>query len=726
MKKLLIIIGSILVVLGAVITSLPLLVDADAFRNKIQSTLESNLERKVKLGSLGLKLYPLSVRVDNVRIAEAAGKGASEPFLTAKEILVDVDLFALLKKEIRVDSLTVTQPVARIVRTADGKWNYETLGRKSDGSGDSKVSFTLLAIEDATVVLVRPGTPDEKFDHVQLKLHDFVPGKPAKLEASIHLTGEGKELAELAGTLDKGFDGNFKLTEVSQSGVKGLNASGTIRAVNNGPVQVAAELKATEPNLSAKIEANVKSGETLEGTIRASSLELNRKEWKQPLRVAQLNVTLAGDAATFQPFRIETGKLNAAVTLAVHSISKNPQIEATVESAGELAEALEVAAALGARQSMEASGAFKVKANLRGPAQKPEALSYTASGTLDNGVLKVQSLAKPLELKHASFEATPSAIQVDLDTPTLNLIPAAAPATSSKNATSAPVSKLSIKGSAKIGKLITSNLTMENVRSQFAMNQGIARLDPMEATLYGGKISGSIAADLRHEPAQITLVTKVAGVDAAQLLGATTGLKTLAGKLTAEGNLQFQTAPGEPLAKSLNGDLKIDMADGRIAGINLLNEFSKIGKFLGFQMKQDTFTDFVKLSGSMTIQNGLAQTDNLKLDFGGGSLTASGTVHLVEELLAMKIVTTLNKDTSASAGGTQIGGFLATALANSKGELILPINASGTFSKPRFAPDAERMAKMKLESSGSGILQGIKDGSGSVQGLIDIFKKKKQ
>jgi hypothetical protein len=49
-------------------------------------------------------------------------------------------------------------------------------------------------------------------------------------------------------------------------------------------------------------------------------------------------------------------------------------------------------------------------------------------------------------------------------------------------------------------------------------------------------------------------------------------------------------------------------------------------------------------------------------------------------------------------GGTGVGGYLTTALSNSKGELVVPFIVSGTFSKPRFAPDFAKIAQMKLEN----------------------------
>jgi hypothetical protein len=58
----------------------------------------------------------------------------------------------------------------------------------------------------------------------------------------------------------------------------------------------------------------------------------------------------------------------------------------------------------------------------------------------------------------------------------------------------------------------------------------------------------------------------------------------------------------------------------------------------------------------------------------------------------------LSKEFSEEAGGTNIGGYLTTALANKNGELVVPLIVTGTFEKPRFAPDLGKIAQMKLEN----------------------------
>ena len=107
---------------------------------------------------------------------------------------------------------------------------------------------------------------------------------------------------------------------------------------------------------------------------------------------------------------------------------------------------------------------------------------------------------------------------------------------------------------------------------------------------------------------------------------------------------------------------------------------------------------------------------------------AAGTLNLLDEQMNMKLITTLDTNLSTSAGGNQIGGFLTTALANEKGELILPILASGLISKPKLIPDAGQIAKMRLQSP-AGLGKQVKDiqnAADEIKGFFDQFRKKKE
>jgi hypothetical protein len=64
----------------------------------------------------------------------------------------------------------------------------------------------------------------------------------------------------------------------------------------------------------------------------------------------------------------------------------------------------------------------------------------------------------------------------------------------------------------------------------------------------------------------------------------------------------------------------------------------------------------------------------------------------------LRVTTVLNKALSQQVGGTQIGGYMNTALANNQGELVMPVIITGTFQHPRVAPDVQQIAKMKLDN----------------------------
>src|SRR4029077_19087954 len=82
----------------------------------------------------------------------------------------------------------------------------------------------------------------------------------------------------------------------------------------------------------------------------------------------------------------------------------------------------------------------------------------------------------------------------------------------------------------------------------------------------------------------------------------------------------------------------------------------------------------------------------------GGTLAAAGLVNLADQSLNLHVTTVLNKALSQQVGGTQVGGYMNTALANNQGELVMPVIITGTFQHPHVAPDVQQIAQMKLKN----------------------------
>jgi hypothetical protein len=145
--------------------------------------------------------------------------------------------------------------------------------------------------------------------------------------------------------------------------------------------------------------------------------------------------------------------------------------------------------------------------------------------------------------------------------------------------------------------------------------------------------------------------------------------------------------------------LNINLQNGKLMGVDMLNQLGSVGKFVGGSGKPaQNFTNLVQLAGTLNIKNGVASTNNLKAVIDGGTLGADGMMNLVDQTLNMHLTAVLDKAYSQKVGGTGIGGFMNTALANKSGELVIPVIVTGSFSKPVFAPDVEKVAQMKLNN----------------------------
>jgi hypothetical protein len=88
--------------------------------------------------------------------------------------------------------------------------------------------------------------------------------------------------------------------------------------------------------------------------------------------------------------------------------------------------------------------------------------------------------------------------------------------------------------------------------------------------------------------------------------------------------------------------------------------------------------------------------------------------------LKFRISTIFGKEFAQQNIPGQIGGLLTTVLRNQKGDLIVPALVSGTFSQPRFAPDLEQVANLKLR----GLLPTADNPAGAVKGIVDTITGK--
>jgi len=138
-RKIIYIVGGLIVLLLIVAALLPFVIDANRFRPEIESSLNTALNRKVDIGNIRLSILSGGVTVDNIAISDdpAFNNG---PFLKAKSLKVNVEMLPLIfSRAVHITGLTIDEPNATLLRSPAGTWNFSTLGAKQD-SGKTQVS----------------------------------------------------------------------------------------------------------------------------------------------------------------------------------------------------------------------------------------------------------------------------------------------------------------------------------------------------------------------------------------------------------------------------------------------------------------------------------------------------------------------------------------------------------------------------------------------------------
>lgn len=514
----------------------------------------------------------------------------------------------------------------------------------------------------------------------------------------------------------------------------------------------------------------------LSGSLTAHNLEASGGELKQPVRVGSVELALSPEAIRSNDFSATAGGTTVGVRFALTKYTTpSPTLDISLKAPNaNVGELLSIAQAYGisAADGITGSGELTMDVQAVGPLKDLAAMNFSGSGQLQNASFKLPSLTKPLGVGHASLRFTQNSVVLEnlaaaLDrtnaTGTVTLRNFAAPevqftlaanqlnvtalqqvmtnSAPSKKASpqawdvipsahaqtpgpaqSNPLARMTGQGTLTVGTILYDQLVLKNVRSNVTLNKGVILLAPVTADLYGGQQTGSIVADTRSTPMDFQVASSLKNVDANQLLSAMSSLKqTIFGSLTADSNTTFHAASSEDIARTLNGTLSVNLAKGRIAHVDVLNQLAALGRFTGNTGNQKPFTDVIRMAGKFDVKNGVAETNDLQAIIQGGTLAATGKVNLGDQSLDMRVTAVLAKELSQSVGGTNIGGYMETALANNRGELVMPVLVTGTLQNPRFAPDVAKIAQMKLQNvlpslSNPGQLGGLKGLLGALGG----------
>jgi AsmA protein len=510
--------------------------------------------------------------------------------------------------------------------------------------------------------------------------------------------------------------------------------------------------------VNANIQARGASDKpALNGQLSARDLVISGGEVPQPVHISNIDLALTPQTIRSNDFTASTGSTSVGVNFALAQYTaSNSTINAALRAGNaKIGELLNIAKAAGvsAVDGITGDGMLSLDVHAQGPTKNMSALAFNGTGKIQNASLKLPSLTKPIQIKNSdiafsqnsanlknvaaslgqtnatgqltlknfaapqvqfalnadkvdvtelqSLTATPAAPAKRADNGGFWQLTPQADAQTRANAEPGIVTKMTGSGTVAIGTITYNDLVLNNTHANVTLDHGVVKLNPITADVYNGKETGSITIDLRPAQPVYNVNLKTEKVDANKLISSVSDLKqTLYGLLSSNVNASFSSTSADTIARSLNGTLALNLSNGKLMKLDLLHELASVGKFLGSAVPSAPkgFTNLVSLTGNFDVKNGVAQTNNLKAIIDGGTMAATGLVNLADQSLNLKVSAVLNKALSQQVGGTQVGGFMNTALANNQGELVIPVLITGTFQHPQVAPDVQQIAQMKLQN----------------------------
>ena len=666
MRKIAIIVGIVVAVIVIAVGVLFASFNPNDYRGTIQTKLEQQLDRKVGLGDMSLGLFPLRFKVANLSIAEDPKFNSNSPFIQTQELSVSVKLLPLLSKSVEVDSLTLERPSVELIKNAQGVWNFASLGQQasptapapaaaakpsrapatsapsSSASSEQQFSLGELAIKDGQIAItdLQDRRPRTVYDHIDLKLMDFAPTTPFSVEASVHLPGAGSQEVGL-----KGKGGPLSHDNPATTPFKGALDLKNVDIAGLQKFLQSPALVNTAGVLSGHTDIDSENGKlSASGQMNLDKPKLHGIDVGYPINADySVSEDVPNDMLRIDKGAIKLGQTPLFVTGTVNHKPTPAQLDLDLKASNvTIAEIARLAAAAGIAFAPGTTVTGQINADIKaqGSADKP-ALNGTLTGS--NIQMSGKEIAKPVEVKALNIALTPTEIHSD----NFN---------------------------------VTSGGTTAAV--QFSVKQYTSNSPQVDATL---RAPQAALPDL-------LAMAKAYGVTS---LDKVTGQGTLSVDMHAAGSVQSLSS--NEMMKAVNGTINVNLNSVRYSGVDISHQIlSMIGTSKATQ-KDQGYTNVQKMTGTIVVKNGIAQTNNLQATLDIGNVGATGTANLASQMLNMQLNAVLSKAFTQEVGGTGVGGYMSTALANNQGELVVPATVTGTFQNPKVMPDVQKMAQMKLK-----------------------------
>ncbi len=653
MKRVILFLISLIILIPlAIIAWVALFFDANDYKDQISTAFKDATGREISIpGELNTSFFPwIGIETGVIDVANAPGFGEM-PLAGIKSAKIKLKLMPLFSGAVEMDTVVLDGVQANLVTLKNGKTNWEFAG--TTDTGDVGSSDTTSANKGA--------------------------GNSGKALAALAIGGIEMKNARILWD-DRQTATKFELSKMNLD-------TGAVSF--DSPVSL---------SFNSDFAMN---GSEMTGNMKLSTdLQLDRSLQKLNLKDVDIEISATGSALDGGKLQ-KSMKADIIVDLAAQRVSSD-KIALTLNLSGDIAPV----------NPMEITLQSPLTVNLASMVIELPSMQYSVPGSTGTGSMVVSNLSNPmptvkLTIQTDKFDATPwmggtpvqsSATEINLEQILTSLVSIhIAHAQENSESVDIPVEtlrQLDVDASLAIGTFILDTLEATEVKAELKAKNGIVRIDPFSAQLFGGKSTGKMSLDATGAVPKLQLTENLENVQIAQVMKYSMGdesLDWISGTAVMTANIRTQGQDSGALTKALNGIVTAKIKDGAFEGFSVRKMLQKANALI----KGTTYVDdgspdrtkILEMGLTTNLVNGVAKSEDIKVLTPLADLTGKGNANLVTEQLNYDLKLAL------SSGISKIDKAEFKKLEGKS----LPLKISGSFNDPKFKINMEAAAKEEVK-----------------------------
>ena len=236
-----------------------------------------------------------------------------------------------------------------------------------------------------------------------------------------------------------------------------------------------------------------------------------------------------------------------------------------------------------------------------------------------------------------------------------------------------------------------------------------AKLNTLSFGLFDGEVKGSGKLVAGSDAPPFSGGVTIQGLQLGPALSSVADTPvSVSGTAGADLSVQGRGFSMPDLTKALQGTGHVAVKDGKIQGVNILQEVVSALKVAGISIDDPKATVFSTIETDLAIKQGMIKLQNLLMDSHDFQATGGGTIGFDQQLNLL-----VNLNLSQEVSHKLSGASPVVKIAMKDGRLSLPLTITGTAQAPSYGVDVkgltgkvQEQVKKKVEETVGGLLKG--------------------